>query len=171
MSFPFSVWPQVLHGHADLTQDPASERAVILVVKLLKLWCLPDLMEEGHVNIWLQQQQQCGHGDEQDPHYHSDKAGHAQHASIDSVIGWQQAQTAGQDSAHSTSRSQAGALIGPVSLPLGLQLGLDVRISMELPKQPGGALNWRGEEQVDSSLAVVHWGGKHAGTGTGEERE
>lgn len=79
-------------------------------------------------------------------------------------------QAAAQDSTHSTSHGQSGAFVGPVSLPLCLQLGLDVRVSMELPQQPGGALDWRGEEQVDASLTVVHWGGQHAGTGTGEER-
>ena len=60
LSFPSScssslVWPEVLHGHADPTQDPAPERAVILIVKLLKLRRLADLVEERHVDVWLQQ--------------------------------------------------------------------------------------------------------------------
>lgn len=166
----FSVGPQVLHGHADLAQNPAPKRAVIFVVELLKLWGLPDLVEERHVDVRLQQQQQCGHSDKQDTHYHGDQPGHAEHAGVDPLIGRQQAQAAGPGSPHSTCRSQAGTFTGPVSLPLSLQLGLDVRVFVELSQQPGWTLDRGREEQAGASLTVIHWSGKHADTGAAEER-
>lgn len=159
----------MLHGHADPAQDPAPQRAVVLVVELLELRRLADLVEEGHVDVRLQEQQQRGHGDEQHARHHRHQAGRAQHARVDPLVVGEQAEAVAQDAAHSAPGGPTGPFVGPVALALRLQLGLDVRVVVQLPQQPGGALDWRGEDGVDAPLAVLHWGGHHAGTGAAAE--
>ena len=129
-----SVRPELLHGLADLAESPASQWTVVLVMELLKLWRLPDLVEERHVDVGLQEQQQRRHDDQQDAHHHGDEAGHSEQAGIRPLVGREEAEAAAQDSAHPAPPRLADALVGTVALPLCLQLGLDVGVSVELPQ-------------------------------------
>lgn len=165
------VGPQVLHGHADLAQDPTPQRAVILVVELLKLRCLPDLVQERHIDVRLQEQQQRRHSDKEDAHHHGDKTGQAEQTGVHPLVGGEQAQAAPQDAACVRPGGLAGAFIGLVALPLGRQSRLNLGVGVELPQHPGRALDRVREEQVDAALAVLNGGGQHAGTGAADARQ